>query len=366
MLILQRYYLREFFKLLLLIATGLALIFSILELIDKIDDFMPSKPSLESLLLYAFYNFPRYLLYLLPAALLTCTLFIFSQASRNKELVVIKATGGRLKTLLSPFVISGILVSVFAFLLGEIVVPDFSRRSHELKNTLMRKEQKLTFKEGTLWLRGTDGSPVRIELYILEKRLVIGVSIFISGNELLKKRIEAEEAEWEEVQSSELKVESSEGLWRLKNVTVYDIEGEKVSSISKMDYPNLEPPDFFSEGIKKPEEMGIGELYRYTAKLKGAGFKNTKLIVDLYSKISYPLANFFMILLGISLSTRGKAGGGLFAVGLGLLISIVYWFAYTLMLSMGYAGIVPPIVAAWFVPVVFGTAAGYLFSKVPE
>lgn len=359
MLIIQRYYLKEFFKLLSLIGTGLALIFSILELIDKIDDFMPSRPSLKSLFLYAFFNFPKYLLYLLPAALLTCSLFIFSQASRNKELVAIKATGGRLKALLYPFIISGLLLSVFAFIVGEIVVPDFSRRAHELKNILMKKDQKLTFKEGTLWLRGTDGALVRIELYIPEKKLAKGVSIFISGKELIKKRIEAEEAEWE-------RAGSSEGIWRLKNVTTYDIEGEKVSSTSAMDYPYLESPDFFSEGIKKPEEMGIGELYRYTMKLKGAGFKNTKLIVDLHSKISYPLANFFMILLGISLSTRGKAGGGLFAAGLGLLISIVYWFAYTLMLSMGYAGVLPPVIATWFIPILFGVVAVHLFRKIQE
>jgi len=359
MFILQRYYLREFFKLLSLISLGLALIFSILDLVDKIDDFMPSRPSLGSLFLYAFYNFPKYLLYLMPAALLTCTLFIFSHASRNKELVAIRATGGRLRILLYPFIVTGMVLSVFAFLLGEIVVPDFSKRSHELKDTLMRKEQKLTFKEGTLWLRGTDGSPVRIELYIPEKRLAKGVSIFIYGKELLKKRIEAEEAEWKYAGSSE-------GIWRLRNVTAYDIEEDKIYIMPEMDYPYLEPPDFFSEGIRKPEEMGIGELYRYTARLKSAGFRNTKLIVDLHSKISYPLANFFMILLGISLSIRGKAGGGLFAVGLGLLISIVYWFAYTMMLSMGYAGIVPPLIATWFVPVVFGGIAVYLFSKVPE
>ncbi|MEW6162789.1 MAG: LptF/LptG family permease [Nitrospirota bacterium] len=375
MLIIQRTYLKEFFKLLSLIGTGLALIFSILELIDKVDDFMPNRPSLNSLLLYASFNFPKYLLYLLPAAMLICSLFIFSQASCNREFVAIRATGGRLKGIFYPFIISGILVSVFAFIIGEIVVPDFSRRSHELKNTIMKKDKKLTFKEGTLWLRGTDGSPVRIELYIPEKKLARGVSIFVSGEEFLKKRIEAEEAEWEEVKSSKpstlaqaegLKVESLKGLWRLKNVTIYDIESRKVSSISEMDYRYLESPDFFSEGVKKPEEMGIGELYGYAKRLKGAGFKNTKLLVDLNSKVSYPLTNLFMIILGISLSMRSKVGGGLFAAGLGLFVSIIYWFAYTLMLSMGYAGVVPPIIATWLVLIIFGTVTIHLFRKIPE
>jgi len=371
MLILQRHYLKEFFKLLSLIGIGLASIFSILDLIDKIDDFMPSRPDLRSLLLYATFNFPKYLLYLLPAAMLLCSLFIFSQASRNKEVVAINATGGKLKTLLYPFIITGIVSSIFAFVVGEAVVPDFSRGSNDLKNTLMKKEKKLLFKDGTLLLKGTDGSPVRIELYIPERKLARGVSIFVIGKDFLEKRIEAEEAEWINNKSSSPnqvrgKVQSSENVWILKNVTVYDIESGRISKIPEMDYQYLESPDFFSEGIKKPEEMGIGELYGYAKRLKGAGFRNTKLVVDLNSKVSYPLTNLFMLILGISLSMRGLVGGGLFAAGLGLFISIIYWFAYTFMLSLGYAGIVPPFIATWVVPVIFGTVAGYLFSKIPE
>jgi hypothetical protein len=36
------------------------------------------------------------------------------------------------------------------------------------------------------------------------------------------------------------------------------------------------------------------------------------------------------------------------------------------MLSLGYARIIPPFAATWVVPVLFGTAALYLFSKIPE
>jgi lipopolysaccharide export system permease protein len=361
MLIIQRHYLKEFFKLLSLIGTGLALIFSILDLIDKLDEFMPNRPSLQSLFLYTFFNFPKYFLYLLPAAMLICSLFIFTQASHNRELVAIKASGGKLKALFYPFVISGMLVSVFAFIIGEMVVPDFSTRANELKNTIKKTDRKLTFKEGTLWLRATDGSPVRIELYIPEMKLARGVSIFVFRGDFLRERVEAEEARW--VQTA---TQGSEGIWRLKNVTIYDIGENMVTSKSELDYSYLESPDFFSEGVKKPEEMGISELYRYVERLKRAGFRNTKVLVDLNSKVSFPLINIFMILLGIALPIKSKFGGGLFAAGLGLLISIIYWLVYTFSLSMGYAGLIPPIVAAWLVPALFGIVTVYLFRNIRE
>jgi lipopolysaccharide export system permease protein len=357
--LLRRYYIKEFFKILGIVAFGMSLIFSLLDLVDKIDDFMAGHPSVFKLFEYAMLNFPKYLYYLLPMSLLICSLFIFTVASRHKELVIVRATGGRLKRLFYPFVVLGILFSLGAFVIGEFVVPDFAERSLEIRNEF-NKDDKLTFKEGTLWLRGADGSFIRIELYIPGKKIAQGVSIFLTGDVSLKERIEAQDAEWWD------KNDGSKGTWVLRNVVVYDMEKGEVRKAAEMAYPYLEPPSFFSKRIKNIEEMGIGELYRYTKRLEAAGFRDTKLTVDLHSKISYPFANFVMMLLGMSLSVMTGLGGGLFAAGLGILISFVYWLMYTLMLSMGYARILPPLLATWIVPAVAGVIAFYLFRKIPE
>jgi lipopolysaccharide export system permease protein len=354
--ILQRYYIREFFKLLGIIAFGLALIFSVLDLIDKIDNFMPGKPTIFKLMLYAFLNMPKYLYYLLPMSLLICSLFVFSQASRNKELTVVKATGGRLKKLFYPFLMTGVFFSILGFIIGEIIMPDFSERSNKLKNTLMKKGENLSFKEGSLWLKGTDGSIIKIELYVPQDKIAKGVSIFILEDTSIRKRIEAGEAIWE----------GTKKTWKLKNAFLYDIEKGTIGTMPEMDYPYLGSPDFFREEIKKPEDMGIGELFRYSERLKNAGFRDTKLAVDLHSKASYPLTNFLMLLFGISLSVMRRIGGGMFAAGLGLFISFSYWLIYTFMLSLGFARIIPPVLAAWLIPLIFGTVSIYLFSRIPE
>lgn len=359
MSIIQRYYIKEFFKMLGVLALGLALIFSLIDLIDRINDFMPGKPSLPQLMLYVFLNLPKYLYYLLPMTMLMCSLFVFSQASRNKELVAIKAMGGRLKNLFYPFMILGLLLSASGFVIGEVIVPDFAERSNDLKTGLMKKDERLSFREGTLWMRGTDGAFVRIELYIPEKNLVRGISVFVKGKTFLKQRIEAEEAYW-------TGAKGAKGVWKFRNVITYDLEKGEVVHAAEMDYPNLESPDFFGKGIKKVEEMDIMELYRYTKRLKAAGFRDTKLVVDLNSKVSYPLANFFMLILGVALSVTARIGGGIFAAGLGILISFVYWLLYTLILSMGYARVIPPVVAAWVAPMLLSIVSAYLFRMMPE
>ena len=133
-----------------------------------------------------------------------------------------------------------------------------------------------------------------------------------------------------------------------------------------MEYAGLESPELFTNQLKTPDEMGIYELYHYMQRLKNAGFSNLKLVIDLNSRISFPLINIFMMMLGIALSTRGRIGGGLVTAGLGLLISLLYWLGYTFFLSIGYAGFIPPLLAAWIVPFMFGSLAVYLFIKTPE
>jgi len=359
MKIIHRYFIKEFLTILSILTLGISLIFSLLDLIEKVDNFMPDKLTVPRLVEYILLNFPKYLYYLLPMSLLICSLFVFSQASRNKEIIAFKAIGGRTKKLLYPFIIAGLLFSLFSFSVGEFIVPAFATQTLEFRKAFMKNADKLTVKEGIIWLSGTDGSTIRIELYVPENKVAKGVSIFILGKGTLKKRIEAEEARWN-------KTREAQGVWKLRNIMIYDLEKGEVNRAAELDYANMESPDFFTKGMKKPEEMGIVDLYRYTAKLKEAGFRDDKLIVDMYSKISYPLANLFMMVLGISLSVMSRIGGGLIAAGLGISISFIYWLGYSFMLSMGYTRILPPAVATWMMPVIFSVLAVYLFRNVPE
>ena len=354
MKIIQRLYLKDFFRLLILISFGLSFIFSLIDLIGKIDNFMSAKASFWSLALYALFSMPRFLLYLLPMSVLICSLFTFTQAFRRHEMSAIKAAGGRLKTLFYPFIATGILLSIFAFVTSEVVVPDFTKKASDLQHRLEGKEKKTVFSNGVIWLKGNDGSPVKIDLYVEEKKTAQGISIFISGENFLKEQISAQEAFWDGK------------IWVLNNVRKYHVETGEIEKIKRMEYAGLESPDLFASELNTPGEMGIYELYRYIQRMKNAGFSNLKLIVDLNSKISFPLINVFMMLLGIALSSRGKKGGGLFTAGLGLLISLFYWLGFTFFLSIGYAGIIPPVLAAWSIPFLFGALAVYLFATMPE
>lgn len=354
MKIIQRLYLRDFSILLGLLVIGNSLIFSLIDLTGKIQGFLPGKPSPANLALYSLYTMPRFFLYLLPMSVLISGMFVFSQASRRKETTAIKAAGGKLRTLFYPFILLGIALCLFAFLVGEFVAPEFTRKATAIESFLEGSSRKVVFEGGRLWLRSTDGSPVKIEIYDTAQKTARGVSIFVIGDNVLKEKITAESAVWDGK------------TWVLDDVTAFKVAEGRVEKLKSMNYDNLESPDLFSREVKTTDEMNIAELYQYMQRLKNAGFRNVKLAVDINSKVSFPLITIFMMLLGISLSLKMGFGGGFLSAGLGLVISLVYGFSYTFFLSMGYAGILHPLLAAWIMPGAFSLLSVYLFLTIPE
>ncbi len=364
MKILKRLYIREFFKILIIVVIGFSIIFSLFNLIEKLDDFLKHNPSIGDIILYAALNIPKNLFYLFPMAILICSLFIFTRATRGMEIVALKAGGGRIRSLIMTFVLLGVVLSGFSFFLGEFVMPLAMEKAEEVKIEIISPRLKNIsnnlshrrpfFKEGILWFKGKDGSIIRIGLFLYENGVASDVRIFLFDRGFLSGYIEGERAIW------------NGKIWTLINVTRYSFSNGRVEDITEIPFPYLEAPTYFKEGLKKTEEMKIGELSRYIKRLKRSGYRNPKLIVDFHSRLSYPFVNLFMLIIGVSLPLFRHISGGLIAAGIGLFISLFYWTGYFLSISMGNAGIVPPFVSPWLMPAIFAALAMFLLRKLPE
>lgn len=378
MKIIERYFLKEFLRLFLLMSVGLGFIYSLIELVNKIEGFAPYKPSTGDLIFYSALNLPGYLVYLMPMATLISSLFVISHAGRKKETTAIKAGGGSVKKILRPLVYTGMVIGLAGFMLSEFVVPDFSKMAHELSDSITKKQRLLAFKEGTAWLRTKDRI-IKLGVYLPERDVIKGVSIMRVAEDMLVERIEAAYAEWRPAEAGleasnktpHIKDPSSfepsrGGAWNLKDVTVYDIKSGKIKAYKELQSDIIDPPEILAKGMQKPEEMNVRELFAYTKRLKEAGIKNVKMAVDINSRLSFPLINIIMVMLGLSLAGIGRMESGLVTTAIAVFVSLLYWLGYTSALSLGYTGLLPPMFAAWLVPLIFGGAAFYLFYKIPE
>ena len=344
----RRLYIKEFLKAFAIVVCGLSFILASVDLINALDNF--KSKGFSSAAGYIIYIMPEYVVYTLPMAVLFAALFVVGQAVRSKETVAVMTAGGKMRALFLPIAAAGAVITMSSFVLSEFVVPVSTGHA---KAMMTSSGGATFFREGTIWFRADDGSLVRFNIYDKDTKSASGVDIFQFGGGTITGRVEAKSARYKD------------GRWLLEGVRIYDLQKKSVYSSREAALSDIVKPSFLDSQVQRPEEMGITELYQYAQRLKKAGIRNIKLDVDMNERIAYPLVNFFMVLFAISLSLR-RGLGGLAAASVGVAVSLAYWFSYTLSLSLGYAGMVPPIAAAWGVPAVFAALSLKLYAGIRD
>lgn len=356
MTILQRYFLRDFIKLFVVLTLGLSVSVSLLDLLSSLGGFIAFDPPASGLLQYAALKFPGFLLYVIPMSALLCSIFVVSHAVRTRETVAAMAAGGRLRLIFAPFLIAGLIISVGSFALGEFGIPKSARAARLLKDKLKhRKTMPSLFKDGSMWIRANDGSLVRIDLYIENRDRFEGLSIYRIEGDRIAEIIDAREAAYL----------PDAAKWQLQGVKRLDTASGLITTEASATFGSLGSPQVLREDSQDSTELGIVDLYAYLGRLKQAGFKNQRLSVDLHGKLAYPLISFIMVMLGVSFAAARQLKG-MVAAAFGIMISLLYFFGYSMMVSLGYAAIIPPAIAAWTVPIMFALVGIRFYTKIPE
>ena len=80
--------------------------------------------------------------------------------------------------------------------------------------------------------------------------------------------------------------------------------------------------------------------------------------VNYYSRFSLSFIPLVMCIVAVPFSVRGRREGGMAKdLGLCLAITFFYWLFYSIGLSLGTNGALPPVVAAWAPTVIFAVFA---------
>lgn len=359
-------YIMDFLKAFLILLFFMSALLAVVAIVEKIDDFIQYRPSAVFFIQYTLYSIPRYIFYLIPFVTLICSLFIFSMGVRNREFLILSVSGGRLREILKPFIVLGILISLFSFIFGEFVQPEFTKKINKLAEELTEKGKGSVQKE--LYLKTRDGMVVKIGKFSQDKNTGNDVKIFIIKNEILIKWLDCEEAEIKDKE------------WILKNAVIYDFVSGTIEKVQAINYPiSVKISITAFKDIKKIEEFGISELLQKRKELKKAGLSNPKIDTDISGRLSYNFVTFFMMILGISLplgahekfsfiflKTRSAGGSGIITAGIGVLITIIYWLLYSFFMFMGYSKILPPFVAPWITPLIFGIVSLKLYYSIRQ
>jgi lipopolysaccharide export LptBFGC system permease protein LptF len=126
----------------------------------------------------------------------------------------------------------------------------------------------------------------------------------------------------------------------------------------------MDGPDYFKREVRIASQMNYPELRDHIDELRRAGFEVGRLTVELYGKLSFPLAPLIMAMIAIPFALSTGRRGAFYGIGIAIGIGIGYWAASELFGKLGGMSQISPAIAAWFPNLIFGFGGVWMLLKV--
>jgi len=353
-----KYLYREFFKLLLLCLFAFISIYMMVHFFGKVDNFIEADVPRNVIVLYLLYLLPFVVVQMVPPAVLIAVIIMFSMMMKNNEIMALKACGIKVFDFMRPIFVLGFLLSLALFLFSESVVPYTSSRANALWRIYVEKRSEGgVFGRDHIWYRS--GNAIYwIARFDPKKKAMYGPTFYFFDSSFhLLKRIDGRVAVW------------TGNAWEVKEgiTLTADKDGGYGLTRFKTLYLQIpEKPRTFAKEERQPEEMGYWLLKRFAEKIQDEGYDASRYFVDLNIKLSFPFIVFVMVLLGAPIAILQKRGGTPVSVAMGVVACFLYLVVLGISRSLGFAGILPPVLSAWLANGIFFFVGSFLILKLDQ
>ena len=339
---------------------GFLSIFLIVDLIENLDRFMDNNVPKKIVMEYYIYTIPYFLSIGLPMSVLISTVLSLGYLVKRNEWTAMKASGISIYRVAMPLIFLGLIISGFSFFLDNKLVSygnekrfdidrDYVKRKsrHKIKNTL----KNVVFQKNLK-------THISLTKYSIQKENGYDLTLVDLGNELITKRIDAKKINWN----------SRKKKWLISNYSIrkFDQNGkEKEIYIGEQDTLidlSFLPRDIYQQA-RKPDELDFFALTDMIQKLKKNGVETLKWEVTRYLKISFAFTNLIVVICGIPLVVIRERGELSFGAGASIFVIFGYYAFIKFGQSLGFKGLLSPIMSAWIGNLIFFLIGIVLFWK---
>lgn len=356
--ILDRYVMRKYLAIFILVFLGLLSISVIVTFFERIDNVYQHNKPLTLLFTYIQYRLPEFIHYILPVTTLTATLLTLGLMTKFNEITAMKACGISIYRLILSIVFLAVLVSVFSFGLQERLLPSANKKAEEAWNRINDVPPRTYNFLDRRWVLSKDKERIfHYSYYDPVNNFFSQLSVYDLDipSWTLKRGIFAEKGHIEGHNLSFIKGWSRNFGSDLS--TQLEVFEEKVFRVE-------EEPGYFVKEWKEPDLMSYGELKAYIADIKEMGFETTRFNVDLSAKLSFPFVSLIMTLIAIPFAFSMGKRGTLVGIGLSMSIAMVFWGMLGVFKSLGNVGFLSAFLASWGPNVLFALTGLYLLFRL--
>ena len=302
----------------------------------------------------------------MPFMVLIAAIMAFNRLSRRSELPAMRAAGISAWRFLAPLALFALVLGLLNMMVINPLGARLTANFEDIRADLLSQDVSVTnIARSGLWLRQGDEagqivihaqtvSPTGTEFYDL--RLFEYERVYSIGRQTeefaFRRRIEADAAILRD------------GFWQLQTVVEYTadqppVEQEFLSSPTTLNANQL------LDRFASPNTVGFWELPDFVEKTQNAGLDVSRYAMRYEALRASPVLMIAMALIGALVCLRlSRLGGTSILIGWGATAAIVLYFITRLAGSLGSAGAVPAVIAAWAPPLfalfVALTAIAYL------
>ncbi|HET8578998.1 MAG TPA: LPS export ABC transporter permease LptG [Methylomirabilota bacterium] len=353
--LIDRYLVREYLSFLGIGTLVGAVLFIVVDLLQTLDRFLRVKPPFTFILQHFAYRLPAELYKGLPMIVLIATVFLFLTLTRQRELDALKAAGMSLYRVSLPVLLTALAISAAAVIFQETALPDLNAKAEEVDRVKIRGQLPRHLQRQTqIWYRSSDTRFWRMALLDPAGRSMEGLMVMdVDRGFRLADRLDARAARW-----------TPDG-WLLTDGVYRQIGPLNRLTSEVFDSRLVVMPEHIDDFIQvqnAPDTMSFFELRAYVAKLREGGHQVGKYVVQLYSKLSFPLVHVIMALVAIPFAlVAPRSGGRAMGIGVAIVIAVGYWVVHSTALAFAQADLLPPALAAWTANIVFAGLGAALF-----
>lgn len=350
--ILDIYLVKQFILSILFGVMTFVLVFVIVDLMESLDDFIDQQVPQKIIFTYYLYFLPEIIRLILPVSILLACLFTVGKLNNFNELTAIKASGISLYRFMIPFLLIGLLLSLFSIYFSGWVVPQSNAKKVEIEQKYMKKN--LTHIGANIFFQDGENQFVNIGFYDQTNMMISRAGIVIINQEdptRLMKKYDCISLSWD----------STKGKWVGSEVVETIFLTDTTNQVlfhTKLEFDHLlfRPEDILIKQ-KRIEELSLTEISQVIKSQRRSGNDTTKLEIDYHSLISFAFANLIVVLFGLPFSADRRSGTVAFQFGMNLFFTFIYLAFMKISQSFGKNGLLNPILTAWFANLVFATFA---------
>jgi lipopolysaccharide export system permease protein len=311
------------------------------------------------LIFYHLLGVPRVMTQFAPPAVMIATLLTLSGLNRTQELVACYSIGIGLPRIASMMLSLAFMVSCLLLVAQDRLVPPLHRYQtiYYQREMKQRQDFMLDFKQDRIWYRSRN-LIYNLRTFDPKKNTIYGMAIYTFDDRFnLVQVVDAQRAV------------HGDGGWKLLDgsVTIFapDDSTPMTQGFKEKRLALSESPKDFTEVEREVDGLRLKELYRYVDKSRQAGADTKSNEVKFHSRISLSFVPLVMCILAFPFAVRNRREGGVAKdLALCLVITFFYWLFYSVGLSLGSNGALPPFLAAWLPSAIFGVIAGALLPQL--